>query len=112
MVVAADREERCLVAQLPHQLESEHVAVEADRRGDVGNAQVHVPHHRARGEPFERLATRVVEYRDEVVRVERPGRHQLADVSLPALARPVGVDLDPVMIRIAEIDRLGNLVVG
>ena len=43
MVVAARAEERRLVARPLHDVESEHVAVEAEGTVDVRDLQVHVP---------------------------------------------------------------------
>jgi hypothetical protein len=45
--------------------------------------------------------------------IDRIGRHhQLAALSSPTLARPVGVDLDAEPVRIGEIERLADQVVA
>ncbi len=50
---------------------------------------------------------------ENAVEVERERRHlQLTSVVLPFLARPVAVDLDPVPLRVVEIERLGHEMVG
>ena len=69
-------------------------------------------HRRADGKPFESRRRGIVELAEEVVHVERLRRHPAADLSLPQLARPVGVDLDPVPVRVSEVDRLADVVVG
>ena len=56
---------------------------------------------RAVGQPVERLGGRVVELAEEIIDVERQGRQEIGDQALPLLARPVGVDLDPVVVGIA-----------
>ena len=67
---------------------------------------------RAVGQPVERLGGRVVELAEEIIGVERQGRQELGDAALPLLARPVGVDLDPVVVGILEVDGLADAVVG
>ena len=69
-------------------------------------------HRRAVRQPVERLRRRVVELAEQALDVERQRRHPLAHLALPELARPVGVDLDPVQVGVAEIDRLADVVVG
>ena len=55
MVVAAGGEEGGLLAELRHEVEAEHVAVEGDRVGDRRHLQVDVAHDRAVGKLLERL---------------------------------------------------------
>jgi hypothetical protein len=112
VVVAAGREERCLLAVARRQVEAEQVSVERQRVGDRGHAEVHVAHRRPLGEPVERLCLGILELGEHRADVERKRRHPFLDAALPALARPVGVDLDPVVVGIAEIDRLADEVVG
>ena len=51
--------------------------------------------------------------REHAVEVERQRPHlQLAVLVAPLLARAVAVDLDPVALRIVEVERLGDEVVG
>ena len=111
-MVAARGEERGLRPELRHEPEAEHVAVERDGVRDVGDLQVHVPHHRPFGKQVERGACGVLELPQEAAGVEREGRHPRADLALPDLARPVPVHLDPVPVRVGEIDRLAHEVVG
>ena len=47
---------------------------------------------------------------NQVVEVEWQRAHPI-DATLPDLARPVGVDLDSVVIRIAQVERLADEVV-
>ena len=99
--------------ELRHQPEAEHVAVEARRSSAiVRDLQVDVAHHRAGRQAVERLRRRVVELAEEVVDVERQRRHPLGDLALPVLARAVPVDLDAVVVGVAEVERLADEVVG
>ena len=66
----------------------------------------------ARRQAIERRFRRVCELTEQVVDVERDRRHQAADPALPAGPRAVGVDLDPVAVRVGEVDRLADRVVG
>ena len=110
VVVAARAQERRLGAELRHQVEPEQVAVEADRLVDVGDAQVDVTHPRTVRQPAERrLVVRL--QLQEVVEVERPAAHPL-DLALPELTRPVPVDLDPVVVGVAQVEGLADEVVG
>src|SRR6266436_1530614 len=63
------------------------------------------------GKPVERLDRRIVELSKKILDVERQRRHALHDHSLPLFAGTVGVDLDAVAVRIAEIDRLADGVI-
>ena len=112
MVVAARGEERRLRPVLGHETEAEQVAVERDARGNVPDLQVDVAHRRAVGLARERLRLGVVELAQQAVDVERIGSHAGGDLTLPQLARPVVVDLDPVLVGVAEVDRLAHEVVG
>ena len=48
---------------------------------------------------------------EQVVDVEGP-RADAIDLSFPEAPRPVGVDLDPVVVGIAQVQRLADEVVG
>ena len=109
VVVAAGAEEGGLVAGLRGQPHPELVAVEADRLVDVADGEVDVADRRAVRQPVELGVARLGEQR---VGVERERRHRLRDPALPLLARAVGVDLDAVVVRVAEVDRLAHDVVG
>ena len=112
VVVAACREEHGLPAVLGHQAEADPVAIELGARGDVGDLQVHVAHRRAIGLALERRRLGIVELAEQPVEIERVGAHALRDLALPELARPVVVDLDAVLVGIAEVDGLADEVVG
>ena len=113
VVVAAGAEEGRLVAELRHQAEPEHVAVEGDRLRDRGDLEVDVAHHRAG-----RRARRTAPSPGRRARGSRSstssGSVVIRWATLPSqpLARPVGVDLDPVAVGVAEVDRLADEVVG
>ena len=107
MVVAARAQECRLVAELRHQVESHHVAVEPDALLDVGDAQVDMAHSSARGQ--DRCGLGVGG--EQVVDVERPGADAVR-LPVPETPRPVGVDLDPVVVGVAQIERLTDEVIG
>ena len=52
------------------------------------------------------------ELAEKAVDIERQGRHARGDLALPDLARAVPVDLDPVPIGVAQVDRLAHEVIG
>lgn len=111
MVVAAGGEER-RGGQLRLFLEAERVAVERRGAGHVGDLQVHVPDAGVRRDRGGGLVERL---REQVLEVERQGGHVQAVAvagALPALARSVGVELDAEAVGVAEIQRLGDAVVG
>ncbi len=112
MVVTAGGEEGRLPAELCHQREPEHIAIEGDGLRDRRHLQMDVTHPRPVREAVERLCRRVVDFPEQAVDVERHGREARRDLSLPHLARPVPVDLDPVPVGVAQIERLADEVVG
>jgi L-ascorbate metabolism protein UlaG (beta-lactamase superfamily) len=112
VVIAARTEEGRLRPELRHQAEPEQIAVERHRVVDVRHTQVGVSDDRAAGQPVEGLGGRVVELAEEIIGVERQGGQEIGDEALPLLARPVGVDLDPVVVGILEVDGLADPVVG
>ena len=71
-----------------------------------------MPHDGSVGQALEGLGRRVGQLAEEALDVERHRRHPLEDLALPELARPVGIDLDAVVVGIAEIDRLAHVVIG
>ena len=109
MVVAACAQERRLRPELRHQIEAEQVPVEGDRLVDVGDAQVDVAHRRPVRQPGEGSSS-LGALAEQVVEVERPACPS-ARRPLPQLPRPVGVDLDPVVVGVAEVERLADGVV-
>jgi hypothetical protein len=95
-----------------HHVEAERVAVELEPALDVADVQVQVADDHARiGGGDDRLAGDEVE---QPVQVERLGAAVPAGVGEvgPDLARPVGGELDLVAVRVGEVDRLGDAVVG
>ena len=89
------------------------VAVEADRLRDRGHLQVHVAHDRPRAAARRRAPSPgSLELAEQALDVERQRRHPRADLPLPDLPRPVPVDLDPVRVGIAQVERLADEVVG
>ena len=111
VVVAAGGEERRR-GQLRLFFEAERVAVEGAGAGHVGDLQVHVADERLGGHRGGRLVERL---REQVLQVERQRDHVHAVPvagALPALARPVGVELDPEAVGVAQVERLGDAVVG
>ena len=59
--------------------------------------------------PVERLRPWIrAARRSRLVDVERQRGHPLADLALPELARTVPVDLDPVLVGVAEVQRLAD----
>src|SRR5215210_4888565 len=57
---------------------------------------------------------RVVELVEQALDVERPGDHRETTVLVagPLISRPVGCQLDAVAVGVAQVERLGDAVVG
>ena len=111
MVVAARREEQ-RPRIVPHgHFEAQGAAVEAVCLGEVGHLEVDVAqpgvrrHAVGTGRDRLRLACQRVE-------VQRQRRHPHPSVGVPPLARAITVDLDAVSLRVAEVERLADQVVG
>ena len=68
-------------------------------------------HDRSAGQAVEGLPLGIVELSQQVLEIERLGGHP-RDLPLPELARTVGIDLDPVPVRVAQVERLADEVVG
>ena len=49
---------------------------------------------------------------EKIVDVERQGGQTLADLPFPVRTRSIPVDLDPVPVRVAEVERLADEVIG
>src|SRR5207245_4712366 len=56
--------------------------------------------------------TRIVELAEQVFDVERAGRQAPSDLSFPYLSGTVPVDLDPMSVRVAQVERLADEVIG
>ena len=65
-------------------------------------------HYGAGWEPVEGLRTRIVQLAEKAVDVERERGHPVAHLTLPHLARAVPVDLDSVLVRIGQVERLAD----
>ena len=111
VVVAAGSEERCLRPELSHQCEAEYVSVERDRLRNRGDFQMDMPHHGCRRQLAKGLRGRV-EFAEDVLDVERKGRHPRADLSFPDLSRAVPVNLDAVPVRVAQVERFADEMIG
>ena len=112
VVVIAARRHEGRAAAPPRQIETERAAIEllglfdvADAQMDVADAQALRRRRIGRG--------RRIDLAQDRLDVELLGRHHdQAVLALPALARPVVVDLDAVALGIVEIERLADAVVG
>ena len=112
VVVAAGGEEQRAGVAADGDLEAERAGVEVLGRGELGDVEVDVPDPRSHGHPV-RLGVCGLQLAEDAVEVERQGVHlQLAVGVAPLLARAVPVDLDPVALRVAEVERLADQVVG
>ena len=112
VVIAARGQER-RPGEDGHLLEAERVAIEGEPSLEVADMKVHVADREAFGRVAARLLTR--HRLDKPAHVERPGEHPHALAGRrgrPALPRAVRVELDSVVVRIREVDRLGYAVVG
>ena len=84
--------------------------VEGGGRLQAVHVEVDVPENRTRRRAGPR---RSAPCRDEVLDVQRIGRHhQLLPPGPPAVARPVGVDLDPQAVGVGQVQRLAHQVIG
>ncbi len=116
VVVAAGRDEQRAGVAAHDDVEAEHAVVERLRLLEVGDLQVDVAEHGAVGDG--RVRGRGVDpgrhVVDHAVEVERQRRHSDLAVGLvvPLGARAVAVDLDPVALGVAEVERLADEVVG
>ena len=109
MVVLAGGDERRAGVTLVADAHTERVDVEIPRPGHVGGFEVDVAEVGAGGRAL--VAGGVVGERTEVQR-ERVHRHPAVVGPRPLLARAVAVDLDAVALRVAEVQRLADEVVG
>ena len=111
VVAAGGHEQRARIAP-DRDVEAEHAVVEGLGLGDVGHLEVDVPDSCARRRLRLELGC-VAKLVDQTVEVERQGCHlQAVTRTRPLLTRAVAVDLDPVPIRVRQIERLADQVVG
>src|SRR5436305_3409026 len=108
VVVAAGAEKRGIRAQLRHQRETNHVTVEGDRFADPGDLEMDVSHDRAGWKPGERVRCSILEFAEETLDIEWEGGHPIGNLPLPNGARPIPIDLDSVLVRIAQIEGLAD----
>jgi hypothetical protein len=111
VVVIAERGDERRAREAGHDVESDAVAPEGERPVDVPHVQVQVPHREVGRGLGARLLVR--DRVEQVLQVERQGtadRGGVAQVA-PALARAVRRQLDPVPVRVGQVDRLGDVVV-
>lgn len=109
VVIVVGSEECGLVSEADRRLEAELPGVEGDGRTYVRDLQMDVAHRRG---GWQRIECRVLAGPHQVIDVER-GRCQLHPALrvTPGLGRSVGVQLDPVPVRIGHVDGLGDGVV-
>jgi len=109
MIATGRKEQRAWV--LPHH------AIEADTFGvkrrslfEIAHVKMHVSDDRSRGCSAPSLVAGLLQQPCDVQRIRC--HHQLPSHSAPALARPVGVDLDAQTVRILEVQRLAHQVIA
>ena len=100
------------MAAAPARSKPSALAVEGARPRDVGDLQVHVAdarprRHRRRRRPAASASRSSRSSASVTIRTPRP-----SGGLLPALARAVGVDLDPEAVGVAQVQRLRDAVVG
>jgi len=111
MVVAAGRREQRSGVPPHGHVETQRVDPEGLGHREVGDLQVHVAEHGALGHL--RLVRIPSGLGEQALEVERQRRHlELAARVGPLLARAVAVQLDPVPLRVGEVQRLADEVVG
>ena len=97
-------------------IEAQQPRVEALRLVGVPDPQVHVPQGRAAGHRRRVPSGRGRPGRNRIhdrLQVKRQGRYRHAvTVPGPRIAGSVGVDLQPVAVRVIEVERLADTVVG
>ena len=93
------------------QLEADDVAVKPDGGSEVADVQVHVTDGEA-GRCRRRRLRLVRNEAEEAADVERIRAAAGEDRIGPLLPRPVGRKLDPVPVRVGQVDRLVRAVVG
>ena len=109
MIPAGGHEGRA--RELRHHVEAKHVAVKGQRALDIAHVQVNMTNDEIGIGLRSRL---LVGHRaDQRLHVERtwPDRRRVPQVP-PALPRPIGGQLDAVVVGVGEVDRLRDPVVG
>jgi hypothetical protein len=112
MVIAAGGDEQGARISADHHLEAEHAAVEGLGLGQLGDLEVGVTDAGAVRRDGLTLGL-FAELAQEVAQVQRQGGHlQLAVLYPPVVVGAVAVDLDSVAVRVRQIQRLADQVVG
>lgn len=108
MISAGRQKERAWITPY-HRIKSERRMKERNRPVYVAHVKMHVPHRSARWHSGPRLAIRGA---CEILCVERLRVHQeLTSVVPPRLHGPIGVNLDPESVGVAQIKRLTHRVI-
>ena len=110
VVVPAGRDEQGAWIEAGHHVEPERADPEGRRGVEVGDLEMDVPEHGPLGHRGRvRVAPRLGE---DALEVERQRRHRdLVSLARPLLARAVPVELDPVALRVGEVEGLADEVV-
>ena len=111
VVVAARRDEERAGVAADGDVEAERARPEALGGGEVGDLEVDVAERRACGHPQVGLV--IAHLGKEALQVERQGVHlEVAAGDRPLCPGTVAVELDPVVLRVGEVERLADEVVG
>src|SRR3954469_13427225 len=110
MVIAASSQEQRARVTPDGFVEAERSMIEVLRDLEASDRQMYMAHRRSRRRPFPRDSpTR----RNDVRDVECLGCHcHFATVSAPRVPRSIGVDLDPQTVRVPQIQRLTDKMIG
>ena len=109
MVAARRDEQRARIGAL-HHVEAQQIAVKRLGAGQIADLQVNMPDVRVPVDPIPRGAIRL---RQQIFRVERLRHHRyLIAPPRPLLARSVGVEFQPVVVGIGQVQRLAHAVIG
>src|SRR3954464_15384885 len=111
MVIAARGEEQGTGIAADGDVEAQPAGIELLGIAEVRDVQMHVPDARP-GLHAAVRCTRYSDLRDQAVQVERQRRHlKVVAVVAPLRPRPITVDLDAVVLGIAEVERLADEVI-
>src|SRR4029077_16419767 len=111
MVIAAGGDEECTRIAADRDVEAERAGIERLGRREVADVEVDVPD--ARAGRHARPGVLAAELAQDAIEVERKRVHLQDSVAdRPLLPRAVAIQLDPVALRIAQIEGLADQVVG
>ena len=111
MVIAAGGDEERTRIAADRDVEAERARVEGLGRRQVADVEVNVPD--ARAGRHGRLGVLAAELAQDAIEVERKRVHLQDSVAdRPLLPRAVAIELDPVALRIAQVEGLADQVVG